>query len=156
MPPLGFCLSSSSPGNYTSYHLSTSRNSMPSLSSPSVCLFLFISTSRYYLWMCKRFPLWGITYLNVALSKLKTYDLNEELLKIIKKELEEEKTRLYGMLYLTTLQADKFTRRRYGMKFHKYHFMKSVYTFGILKIRIATTTRHQDLFSLCTNGRGIK
>ena len=47
------------------------------------------------------------------------------------------------MLYLTTLQADKFTRRRYGMKFHKYHFMKFVYAYGILKIRIATTTRHQ-------------
>ena len=83
--------------------------------------------------------------MNVALSKLKTYDLNEEPLKIIKKELEEEKTRLYGMLYLTTLQADKLTRRRYGMKFHKYHFMKSVYTFGILKILNNSLSRSVQL-----------
>ena len=34
-------------------------------------------------------------------------------------------------------------RRRYGIKFHKYHFMKSVFTYGILKIRISTATRHQ-------------
>ena len=31
----------------------------------------------------------------MALRKLKTYDLNEELLKILKKELEEKNTRLY-------------------------------------------------------------
>ena len=140
---LEFCLSSSSPGNYTSYHFSTSKNSMPSLSSPSVCLFLFIFPFRYYLWIFKRFSLWGINYLNIALSKLKTYNLNEELLKILKKELEEKKIWLYRMSYSTTLQVDKFTRRRYGTKFHKYHFMKFVYTYGILKIRIATTTRHQ-------------
>ena len=47
------------------------------------------------------------------------------------------------MWYSTTLQVDKFTRRMYGMKFRKYHFMKFVYTYGILKIWIATTTRHQ-------------
>ena len=47
------------------------------------------------------------------------------------------------MSYSTTRQDDKFTRQRYGMKFHKYHFMKFVYTYGILKLRIATTTRHQ-------------
>ena len=64
----------------------------------------------------------------MALSKLQTYDLNEELLKILKKELEEEKTQLYRMSYSTTLQVDKFTRRRYGMKFHKFHFMKFAYT----------------------------
>ena len=79
----------------------------------------------------------------MALTKLKTNDLNEELLKIIKKELGEEKTRLYRISYSTTLQVDKFKRRRYGMKFHKYHFMKFVYTYRILKIWIATTTRHQ-------------
>ena len=79
----------------------------------------------------------------MALSKLKTYDLNEELLKILKKELQEEKIRLYRMSYSTTLQVDKFTRLRYGMKFHKCHIMKFVYMYGILKIRIATTTHHQ-------------
>ena len=79
----------------------------------------------------------------MALRKLKTYDLNEELLKILKKELEEEKTRLYRMSHSTILQVDEFTRRRYGIKFHKYHFMKFVFTYGILKIRIPTTTRHQ-------------
>ena len=29
------------------------------------------------------------------------------------------------------------------MKFHKYHFMKFVYTYRILKIQTAATTRHQ-------------
>ena len=46
------------------------------------------------------------------------------------------------MSYSTILQADKFTRRTYGMKFHKYNFMKFVYTYRLLKIRIITT-RHQ-------------
>ena len=69
----------------------------------------------------------------MALSKLKMPDLNEELLKIIKKEIEEEITPFYRMSYSTTLQVDKFTRRRYEMNFHKYHFMKFVYTYGILK-----------------------
>ena len=46
----------------------------------------------------------------MALSKLKTYDLNEELVKMLKKELEEEKTRLYRMSHSTTLLVDKFTR----------------------------------------------
>ena len=64
-------------------------------------------------------------------------------MKILKKELEEQKTRLYRMSYSTTRQDEKFKRQRYGMKFHKYHLMKFVYMYGILKIRIATTTRHQ-------------
>ena len=79
----------------------------------------------------------------MALSKIKTYNLNEEILKILEKELEEEKTRLYRMSHPTTLQVDKFTRRRYGMKFHKYYFMKFVYTHGTLKLQIATTTCYQ-------------
>ena len=79
----------------------------------------------------------------MALTKLKTYDLNEELFKTLKKELEEEKTRLYRMAYSTTLQVDKFTRLRYGIKFHKYNIMKFVDMYGNLKIRIATTTHRQ-------------
>ena len=79
----------------------------------------------------------------MALSKIKTYNLNEEILKILEKELEEEKIRLYRMSHPTTLQVDKFTRRRYGMKFHKYHFMKFVYRHGTLKLQIATTNCHQ-------------
>ena len=47
------------------------------------------------------------------------------------------------MLYSKTRQVDKFTRRRYGMKLHIYLLMKFVYMYGILKIQIATTTRHQ-------------
>ena len=79
----------------------------------------------------------------MALSKLKTYDLNEELVKMLKKELEEEKTRLYRMSHSTTLLVDKFTRQKYGMIFHKYHFMKLVYRYGILKIRVPTITLRQ-------------
>ena len=69
----------------------------------------------------------------MALSELKMHDLNEELLKIVKNKLEEEKNPFYRMSYSTTLQVDKFTRRRYEMNFQKYHFMKFVYTYGILK-----------------------
>ena len=79
----------------------------------------------------------------MALRKLKTYDLNEELLKILKKELEEGKTRLYRMSHSAILQVDEFTRQRYGIKFHKHQFMKFVFTYGILKIQIPATTRQQ-------------
>ena len=62
---------------------------------------------------------------------------------MLKKELEEEKTRLYRMSHSTTLLVDKFTRQKYGMIFHKYHFMKLVYRYGILKIRVPTITLRQ-------------
>ena len=143
MPPLEFCLSSSYLGNYTSYHFLLQE--IPCPHPPPhlfihfcLCPHLHITSESVKGFRCE-----VLIILNLAMSKLKTYDLNEELLKILKKELEEEKTRFYRMMYSATLQADKCTRRRYGMKFHKYHFMKFVYTYGILKIRIATTTRHQ-------------
>ena len=91
----------------------------------------------------------------MALSKLKTYDLDEELLKILKKEVEEEQTRLYRMSYSTTLQGDKFTRWRYEMKFHITLWNLYIHM-GSLKYGLQQQLAIKDLFKLCMNFKGIK
>ena len=58
-----------------------------SLSSPSLCLFSHLDITSESV----KGQSWGINYLNMALSKLKTYDLNEKILKNLKTSKRNQK-----------------------------------------------------------------